>query len=34
MAFADEITEGHVPSVYLSVILPVKVPRHCTAIPV
>jgi hypothetical protein len=34
LAFTDGITDGHVPSVYSSVMSPVEVPRHCTAIPV
>ena len=34
MTFTDGITDRHVLSVYLSVIPPVKVPRHYTAIPV
>jgi hypothetical protein len=32
--FADGITDGHIPSVYLLVSPPVTVPRHCTEIPV
>jgi hypothetical protein len=34
MAFTDGITDRHFPSVYPSVIPPVKVSRHCTEIPV
>jgi len=34
LAFTDGITDGHVLSVYLSLILMVNGPRHCMEIPV
>jgi hypothetical protein len=34
LAFTDGITNGHVPSVYPSVIVMVNGPRHYTEIPV
>jgi len=34
LAFTDGIIDGQVSSVYLSVIPPVNVPRHCTEIPI
>jgi hypothetical protein len=34
LAFTDGITDEHVPLVYLSVILTVNGPSHCTEIPI